>query len=293
MADEPQLPEVPAAPEIPAIPDIPEAAEISEFISTYVIPWSINIFFAIAIFIVGRMVVKLIANLVKKALTKAKMDVILVNFVSSIISTLLLLFVIIAALNQLGVNTTSLIALLGAAGLAIGLALQGSLQNFASGVMLIVFRPFKDGDFVEAAGTSGVVEKISIFTTVMRTPDNREIIVPNGSIYSGTITNYSARSTRRIDMVFGIGYGDDIKKTKEVLNALIESDDRILKDPAPQVAVGELGDSSVNFIVRPWVNSADYWPVKLDFTEKVKLAFDENGISIPFPQMDVHMDKAE
>jgi len=293
MADEPQLPEVPAVPEIPEIPDIPEAAEISEFVSTYVIPWSINIFFSIAIFIVGRWVVKIIANLVKKALTKAKMDVILVNFVTSIISTVLLLFVIIAALNQLGVNTTSLIALLGAAGLAIGLALQGSLQNFASGVMLIVFRPFKNGDFVEAAGTSGVVEKISIFTTVMRTPDNREIIIPNGSIYSGTITNYSARSTRRVDMVFGIGYGDDIKKTKEVLNALIEADDRILKDPEPQVAVGELGDSSVNFIVRPWVNSADYWPVKLDFTENVKLAFDENGISIPFPQMDVHLDKAE
>ena len=293
MADEPQLPEVPAVPEIPQIPDIPEAAEISEFVSTYVIPWSINIFFAIAIFIIGRWVVKIIANLIKKALTKAKMDVILVNFVTSIINTLLLLFVIIAALNQLGVNTTSLIALLGAAGLAIGLALQGSLQNFASGVMLIVFRPFKNGDFVEVAGIAGVVEKISIFTTVMRTGDNREIIVPNGKIYSDTITNYSARATRRIDMVFGIGYGDDIRKTKEVLNALIESDDRILKDPAPLVAVGELADNSVNFLVRPWVNSADYWSVKLDLTEKVKLAFDENGISIPYPQMDVHLDKAE
>ncbi len=287
MADEPQLPEV------PELPDIPEATEISEFVSTYVIPWSINIFFAIAIFIIGRWVVKIIANLVKKALTKAKMDVILVNFVTSIINTLLLLFIIIAALNQLGVNTTSLIALLGAAGLAIGLALQGSLQNFASGVMLIVFRPFKDGDFVEVAGTSGVVEKISIFTTVMRTGDNREIIIPNGKIYSDTITNYSARATRRIDMVFGIGYGDDIRKTKEVLNAMIESDDRILKDPAPLVAVGELADNSVNFLVRPWVNSADYWSVKLDLTEKVKLAFDENGISIPYPQMDVHLDKAE
>ncbi len=289
----PALPEVPEMPEMPQIPDIPEAAEISEFVSTYVIPWSINIIFAIVIFIVGRWVVKIVVNLIKKALTRAKMDVILVNFVSSIISTLLLLFVIIAALNQLGVNTTSLIALLGAAGLAIGLALQGSLQNFASGVMLIVFRPFKDGDFVEAAGTSGVVEKISIFTTVMRTPDNREIIIPNGSIYSGTITNYSARSTRRVDMVFGIGYGDDIKKAKEVLSKLIESDERILKDPAPQVAVGELADSSVNFIVRPWVNAADYWPVKLDFTENVKLAFDENDISIPFPQMDVHLNKAD
>jgi small conductance mechanosensitive channel len=255
--------------------------------------YGLKVLAAIIVFIVGRWVAKIITNLIRKALTRAKMDVILVNFVTSIINALLLLFVIIAALNQLGVNTTSLIALLGAAGLAIGLALQGSLQNFASGVMLIVFRPFKNGDFIEAAGTSGVVEHISIFTTVMRTPDNREIIIPNGSIYSGTITNYSARSTRRVDMVFGIGYGDDIKKAKEVLNKLIESDERILKDPAPQVAVGELGDSSVNFIVRPWVNSADYWPVKLDFTENVKLAFDENDISIPFPQMDVHLDKAD
>ncbi|MCP3868755.1 MAG: mechanosensitive ion channel [Gammaproteobacteria bacterium] len=276
---------------MPDLPELPGTAELSQHFTTYVIPWAINIFFALTIFIVGRIISKILVKLIRKGLERANMDMILVNFVLSIISTILLLFVIIASLNQLGVDTTSLIALLGAAGLAIGLALQGSLQNFASGVMLIVFRPFKSGDFVEVAGVSGVVEVISIFTTVMRTGDNREIIIPNGSIYSGTITNYSARSTRRIDMVFGIGYGDDIKKAKDVLTSLIEADDRILKNPEPLVAVAELADSSVNFNVRPWVKSADYWSVKFDYTEKVKLAFDENGISIPYPQMDVHMDK--
>jgi small conductance mechanosensitive channel len=180
---------------------------------------------------------------------------------------------------------------MGAAGLAVGLALQGSLQNFAAGVMLIIFRPFKAGDYVDAGGTSGTVETIKIFNTVLKTPDNREVIVPNGAIYGGTITNFSARATRRIDMVFGIGYGDDIRKAKEVIKAILESDERILKDPEPLIAVGELGDNSVNFNVRPWVNSGDYWPVKFDLNERIKLAFDENGISIPYPQMDVHMAK--
>jgi len=267
---------------------MPEAFDISNILSNYVIPWGINIFFALAIFIVGRMVIKILINLLRKLLIKSKMDSILINFVSSIVSTILLLFIVIAALNQLGVNTTSLIALIGAAGLAIGLALQGSLQNFASGVMLIIFRPFKAGDFVEAGGTSGVVESISIFTTIMRTGDNREVIVPNGAIYNGSITNYSARDTRRVDMVFGIGYGDDIKKAKEILQGLLDADTRVLKDPAPLIAVGELADSSVNFNVRPWVKSGDYWDVKFDLTEKVKLAFDDNNISIPYPQMDIH-----
>lgn len=267
---------------------MPEAFDISNILSNYVIPWGINIFFALAIFIVGRMVLKILVKLLRKMLAKSKMDSILINFVSSIVSTILLLFIVIAALNQLGVNTTSLIALIGAAGLAIGLSLQGSLQNFASGVMLIIFRPFKAGDFIEAGGTSGVVETISIFTTIMRTGDNREVIVPNGAIYSGSITNYSARDTRRVDMVFGIGYGDDIKKAKEILRGLLDADTRVLKDPAPLIAVGELADSSVNFNVRPWVKSGDYWDVKFDLTEKVKLAFDDNNISIPYPQMDIH-----
>lgn len=270
---------------------MPETSEINNMLSTYVVPWAINIFFALAIFIVGRWVARILVKILRKGLAKADMDPILVNFVASIANTLLLLFIIIASLNQLGVDTTSLIAIFGAAGLAIGLALQGSLQNFASGVMLIVFRPFRTGDFVEAGGTSGVVEAISMFTTILRTGDNREVIVPNGAIYSGTITNYSARDTRRVDMVFGIGYDDDIKQAKQLLQQILEQDERVLKDPAPAVAVAELADSSVNFNVRPWVKSEHYWAVKADITERVKLTFDDKGISIPYPQMDVHMAK--
>jgi len=246
---------------------------------------------ALLVFFIGKWIANLITKAVRTILTKAKVDPILVDFLSGIVKTVLILFVVVAALTQLGVATTSLVALIGAAGLAVGLALKDSLQNFASGVMLIMFKPFKAGDFVEAAGVTGVVEKIAIFSTIMRTGDNKEIIVPNGAIYGGTITNFSARPTRRVDMVFGIGYGDDIKKTKEVLARILAEDDRILKDPAPVIAVSELGDSSVNFIVRPWVNSADYWNVYWDTHEKVKLTFDEEGISIPFPQMDVHLDK--
>jgi small conductance mechanosensitive channel len=187
------------------------------------------------------------------------------------------------------VETTSFIAILGAAGLAVGFALQGSLSNFAAGVMLIIFRPFKSGDFIEAGGTIGVVEAIQIFNTVLRTPDNKMVIVPNSNITGGNITNYSAKEDRRIDMVFGIGYDDDLKKAKEILERLISEDSRILKDPAPTVAVSELADSSVNFVVRPWVKTSDYWAVYWDFTEKVKLTFDAEGISIPYPQQDVHM----
>ena len=264
---------------------------IPEMFSTYVIPWAINLALALLIFYVGRMVIKIVVKILRKLLARAKMDEILVNFVSSIVKSLLLLFVVVAALDRLGVDTTSLIALLGAAGLAVGLALQGSLQNFAAGVMMIVFRPFRAGDYVEAGGTAGVVEAINIFSTTMRTGDNREIIVPNGSIYNGAITNYSARETRRIDMVFGISYGDDMRKAREIMQQVLDADERVLKDPAYTVAVSELGESSVNFVVRPWVKSGDYWAVRFDLTERIKLAFDENGISIPFPQMDVHMQK--
>jgi small conductance mechanosensitive channel len=268
-----------------------ESFDLEKLTNTYIVPWGINISLALAVFIIGRMVAGIIVSLVEKLLAKAKMEEILINFISSIVSAVLTLFIIVAALDRLGVDTTSLIALMGAAGLAVGLALQGSLQNFAAGVMLIIFRPFKAGDYVDAGGTSGTVETIKIFNTVLKTPDNREVIVPNGAIYGGTITNFSARATRRIDMVFGIGYGDDIRKAKEVIKAILESDERILKDPEPLIAVGELGDNSVNFNVRPWVNSGDYWPVKFDLNERIKLAFDENGISIPYPQMDVHMAK--
>ena len=267
--------------------------DVPALIDTYVIPWGLNIIFALLIFIIGKFLVNLITRIVRKLLVKAQVDNILVNFISSIVKSLLLLFVVIASLNQLGVDTTSLIALIGAAGLAIGLALQGSLQNLASGVMLIVFRPFKDGDYVEAGGTAGIVEQIGIFTTMMRTGDNKEVIVPNGQIFSGIITNYSKRDTRRVDMVFGIGYDDDIRKAKDIIVGIVEADERILKDPAPLIAVGELADSSVNFNVRPWVKSGDYWGVYFDLNEKIKLAFDENGVSIPFPQMDVHLQKTE
>lgn len=260
-------------------------------LTDYAIPWAINIGMALAVFIVGRMIVGLITGIMRKLLSRAKMDDILVDFICSISHAALVLFVIIAALDQLGVDTTSLVALLGAAGLAVGLAMKDSLANFAAGVMLIIFRPFKSGDFVEAGGTMGVVEKISIFSTTMRTGDNCEVIVPNGGIYGGTITNYSARETRRIDLVFGIGYGDDIGKARDIMLSILGADDRILKDPEPVVAVGELGASSVDFVVRPWVASGDYWVVRWELLEKIKLAFDAEGISIPYPQMDVHVEQ--
>jgi small conductance mechanosensitive channel len=253
--------------------------------------WIINILFAIAIVLIGRIAVKWIIKLVRKLMVRADIDPLLINFASSIINALLLLFVFIAALDQLGVDTTSLVAIIGAAGLAVGLALQGSLQNFAAGVMLIVFRPFKVGDFVEAGGQAGVIEQISIFSTTMRSGDNKEIIVPNGQIYSGAITNVSAKETRRIDMVFGIGYDDDMLKAKEIMESILLSHELILAEPAPAVAVAELADSSVNFNVRPWVKSGDYWKVRSELIEKIKLAFDEEGISIPYPQMDIHTDK--
>lgn len=265
-----------------------ENLDITKLTEAYVIPWGINIALALVIFIVGKFIANVLTSVLRKILTKSKMDVILVEFVASIFKTILLLFVVIASLEKLGVDTTSLIALLGAAGLAVGLALQGSLQNFAAGVMLIIFRPFKAGDFVEAGGVAGVVETISIFSSTFRTGDNREVLIPNGSIYGGTITNYSARETRRVDMVFGISYDDDIKKAKDLLLKIVTSDERVLAEPAPMVAVSELADSSVNFVVRPWVKTADYWAVLWDITEKVKLEFDANGVSIPYPQMDVH-----
>jgi small conductance mechanosensitive channel len=271
---------------------IPRNVDIQQLIETYVLPWGINIVMALAIFFIGKLVVGMLVKLSKKLMLKANVDKLLVNFISSIIKTVLLLFVLIAALDQLGVDTTSMIALIGAAGLAIGLALQGTLQNLASGVMLIIFRPFTDGDFIEAAGVSGVVEEIGIFSITMRTGDNREIIIPNGAVYGGTITNNSRRATRRIDLVIGIGYDDDIKKAKEILIGILNDDERILKDPAPGVAVGELADSSVNFNVRPWCATEDYWGVYSDTLEKVKLKFDAEGISIPYPQMDIHQDKA-
>lgn len=249
----------------------------------------ISIAYAIIILAIGFWGAKMIARLVKGLMERREADQALTGFVSNLINALVVTFAVIAALNQLGIQTTSLVAVVGAAGLAIGLALKDSLANFSSGVMLILFRPFKVGDFIEAAGIAGVVEEVRIFSTVMKTGDNREIIVPNSHIYGGPIVNVSARPTRRIDMVFGIGYDDDIRKAKQLIEEAFAADERILKDPAPAVALAELADSSVNFNVRPWVNSADYWTVRSDLMERIKLSFDENGISIPYPQQDVYM----
>ena len=259
----------------------------------YILPWIINIAFAVAIFVIGKILIAAILGLVGKILKRSKMDNMLIDFILAIANAVLLLAVIVAALDSLGVDTTSLIAIVGAAGLAIGLSLQDSLKNFAAGVMLLLFKPFKEGDFVEVAGASGIVEKIAIFSSVMRSADNREFIIPNGSIYGDVIINFSARDTRRVDMVFGIGYDADLREAKQLLVDIISEDARVLKDPDVVIAVSELADSSVNFIVRPWVNSADYWGVLWDTTEKVKLRFDEAGVSIPYPQMDVHLHKLD
>lgn len=201
----------------------------------------------------------------------------------------LLTFIIIAALATLGVQTTSFIAVIGAAGLAIGFALQGSLSNFAAGVMIIIFRPFKVGDYVEVGGASGTVEAIHIFSTIVNTPDNKKIIIPNSRVSGDTITNYSANDIRRVDLVVGVSYGDDIRKAKQILEKILSEEQRILKDPPFTIGVMELADSSVNFAVRPWVKTSDYWAVYFDLTERVKTTFDENGISIPFPQRDIHL----
>ena len=259
------------------------------FIEMFLLPWTIRILVAVAIWFIGKWIAGKATAALKKLMRRTGMDDMLVQFLGNIFYALLLIAVLIAALDHLGLQTTSLLAIFGAAGLAVGLALKDSLSNFSSGVMLILFRPFKVGDYIEAAGVAGTVEEVRIFSTLIKTPDNCQIIIPNGQIYGGTIVNVSAKPTRRVDLVFGIGYDDDIRKAKELISAILDQDERILKDPAPAIALGELGDSSVNINVRPWVNSGDYWPVRADLLENVKLAFDSNGISIPFPQRDVHL----
>ena len=250
--------------------------------------FAINLVIALIIFIVGRWVVNLIVKLLLKAMQKADVDTTLRRFVSNLARMFLMLIVIIGAIQTLGFETTSLIALIGAAGLAVGLALQGSLSNFASGVLIVMFRPYKVGDWIEGGGVSGAVEEVQILTTVLKTGDNKKVIIPNSQIMSGTITNYSANDRRRVDLVVGVSYSDDLDKVRKEIEALVAADERILKDPAVTIAVSELADSSVNFVVRPWVKTADYWGVYFDLTESIKKRFDEVGISIPFPQQDVH-----
>jgi small conductance mechanosensitive channel len=251
--------------------------------------YGLKIVAALVIFIIGRWVAKLIKNITEKVMEKKSVDATLISFVGDIIYFALLVFVILAALSQLGIQTTSFIAIIGAAGLAVGLALQGSLANFAAGFLMIIFRPFKVGDYIEGAGTAGTVESIQIFTTQLRTPDNKTVIVPNAKLTGDNIINWSSKGTRRVDLVIGISYGDDIDKAKQIMMDVLTNDQRILKDPTPQVAVLELADSSVNFIVRPWVNVSDYWNVYFDTTEEIKKRFDQSGVSIPFPQRDVHL----
>ncbi len=263
----------------------------TDYLNLYIIPWAINLTLALVIFVIGRWIARAVTRALGRLMKRAGLDESLVDFLGNLIYAALLVVVIIAALDRLGVDTTSVLAIFATAGLAIGLALKDSLSNLAAGVMLVLFKPFKLGDFVEAGGVSGVVESIRIFSTLLKTPDNREIIVPNGQIYGGTIVNYSARDTRRIDLVFGIGYDDDIRQAKALIEQIMAADERILDDPAPAVMVAELADSSVNLAVRPWVRSEHYWAVRADLLERVKLAFDEAGISIPYPQTDVHLHK--
>ncbi|MBT3047296.1 MAG: mechanosensitive ion channel [gamma proteobacterium symbiont of Ctena orbiculata] len=262
---------------------------LDTLINSYVVPWGTKIVMALLVFIIGRWLAKVLTRALKRLMERGQVDQMLISFLGNIAYAALLAVVVLAALEQLGVNTTSALAILGAAGLAVGLALKDSLASFAAGVMLIIFRPFKLGDFVEAGGESGVVEEIRIFHTVLKTGDNREITMPNGQIYSGTIINYSARETRRIDLVIGIGYDDDIKQARDLIKQVLDADNTVLKDPEPTIMLLELGESSVDFAVRPWVKSGDYWTTRAALLEAIKTTFDAQGISIPYPQRDLHM----
>jgi small conductance mechanosensitive channel len=244
---------------------------------------------ALIVVIVGRQLVKILLKVIKVALEKANTEETVRIFIANLLNTIFTVIIFVAAINQLGVETTSIIALLGAAGLAIGLALQGSLANFAAGILIVIFRPYKVGDYIEAGTNVGTVKDIQIFSTVLRTPDNKAIVVPNGSIMDGSITNYSEQPTRRIDIIASCSYEDDLDKVKQVLKTILDSEERILTEPKPQIAVSELAESSVNFIVRPWVNSSDYLPVMYSLLEQIKKTFDQEGISIPYPQSDIHI----
>jgi small conductance mechanosensitive channel len=255
----------------------------------YLAEYGLKVVGALIIFIVGRWLAKLACQWIEKALLKSRIDKTLATFIKNLANIVMLIIVTMVAVTPLGIETAQFAVALGAAGLAIGLALQGSLSNFASGFLMIIFRPFKVGDFIEAAGIKGTVQEIQIFNTVVNTPDNVRAIIPNAKITDDKILNYTVTGTRRVDLVIGVSYDDDLKKAKSIIEGVLASDDRVLKDPVPKVAVSELADSSVNFVVRPWVNSADYWDVYFEMTAKIKLALDENDITIPFPQRDVHI----
>ena len=277
------------------IPEELSADRIQGYIDQAVemaIQYGPKLILSIVVLLVDLWVIKRVVNVVNKGLNASKTDPTLAKFLGSLTSIILKALLFISVASMVGIETTSFIAILGAAGLAIGLALQGSLANFAGGVLILMFRPYKVGDFVDAQGVAGTVSAIQIFNTIIKTPDNKVIIVPNGSISNGIITNFSAEETRRVDFVFGVGYDDDIAKTKETLKAIFAADERIFSDPEPFVVLSELADSSVNFTCRVWVKASDYWAVYFDTMEAVKLRFDAENISIPYPQRDVHMHQA-
>ena len=274
------------------ITEVVDPEKASEWIQTAVelgTEYGLKLAIAIAIFIVGKWIAKAVRKFVARMLNRAEVDQIVVGFIGNIVYFALLTFVIIAALAQLGIQTTSFIAVLGAAGLAVGLALQGSLANFAAGFLMIIFRPFKVGDVIEGGGTVGKVEAMHIFTTTLKTPDNKVIIIPNAKLGNDNIINYSTEPTRRVDLTVGVSYDADLKQVREVLEDIISKDSRVLSDPAHQIAVAELADNSVNFAVRLWAKTEDYWDVFFETNEAVKLRFDEAGIGIPYPQRDVHL----
>lgn len=263
--------------------------ETIEWVQANGMEFGLNIVAALAIFFIGRLVIRFIVAGMRRAMRRSEVDATLETFICNLVRIALLVIVVIAAIGQLGVQTTSFIAIFGAAGLAVGLALQGSLSNFAAGVLIVLFRPYKIGDYIEAAGVAGTVEQVQILTTILKTPDNKQVIVPNGQVMGSIITNYSANDTRRVDLTIGVSYGDDLDKVQKTLEELVAADDRILKEPACTIAVQALADNSVNFICRPWVKTSDYWAVYFDLTKAIKKRFDADGISFPFPQRDVHL----
>jgi len=267
-------------------------ASIVDRLIGFATAYGLKVIGAILILVIGRILAGVARRMVKKVLNRYNVDSTVVKFAGSLVYALVLVFTVVAALSKFGVETASFIAVLGAAGFAVGFALQGSLANFAAGVLILIFRPYKVGDYIDAAGVAGTVKEIKLFTTYLATPDNVKIMVPNGMVYGNIIRNYSAHDLRRVDLMVGISYGASIQKAMEVLTDLITDDQRILPDPAPQIAVSEMADSSINLVVRPWVKKDDYWPVKFDLTRKIKESFDAHQIEIPFPQRVVHMASA-
>lgn len=268
-----------------------DISKYSDLAIMYISEYGLKVLAAIAIFFIGKFAIKKIVLVIKKIMLSANIDLTLVEFLSKVIYFALFIVVILASLNAIGINTTSFLAIFGAASLAIGLALKDSLSNIGAAVLIIIFRPFRVGDFIDAGGASGKVEEINLFSTILATVDNKTVMIPNSSVINSTITNYSNKPSRMVTLCIGVSYNDDLKFVKETLQQIIREDERVLMEPEPLVAVSELAQSSVNFTFRVWVNNDDFWNVNFDMLEKIKITFDEKGISIPFPQMDIHTKK--